>query len=158
MKHAIYKFTIMALFAFIGGAFSNILFVNTQTASAETARSKSFFVVYDKTNKKGIESYVNKGYPAQNFYASDGKIRLQQGLYNAPGEDGLPMIGMFDNHQNLKMLFRLAGTNESPVIIMKDDKHNDRLVFGLDLNNPQQEPFMATFDSAGTKKLIFGQY
>jgi hypothetical protein len=89
---------------------------------------------------------------------SDGKQRAQIAVYDAPGEAGLPMIGLWDNNQNLRLLLRLAGTNSSPVLVMKDKEHRDRLVLGLGLNDGGEEPFMASFDRNGQKKMIFGSY
>ncbi|MCB1782568.1 MAG: hypothetical protein KDI13_01095 [Alphaproteobacteria bacterium] len=158
MRKKFAKFTIIAVFAMLGGAVSNMILVASAPVLAEGLKKSSYLLLFDDYNKKGIEAYVYNGYPAQNFYAKDGKIRLQQGLYNAPGEDGLPMIAMSDNNGDLKMLLRLAGKNESPVIIMKDNQHRDRLVFGLDLNSPAQDPFMAAIDASGRKNLVFGNY
>jgi hypothetical protein len=158
MKIVFLKFLTLAVFAFSGGMVSNYLIFKTSAAFAGSNSSSSFFSIHDRMNQKGIETYVYNGYPAQNFYAKDGKIRIQQGIYNAPGEDGLPLIGMSDNKNHLKMLFRLAGKNESPVIIMKDNQQRDRLVLGLDLNNPDQAPFLVTFDNKGKKQVMFGSY
>jgi hypothetical protein len=88
----------------------------------------------------------------------DGKQRVQAAVYDAPGEAGLPMIGLSDNNANLRLLLRLAGTNSSPVVVMKDKEHRDRLVIGLGLNDGAEEPFIAAFDKNGQKKMIFGSY
>lgn len=89
---------------------------------------------------------------------TDGKQRLQLGVYDGSGEKGLPMVGLTDNHDRLRMLLRLAGNNESPVIVLKDGQGRDRLVLGLDLNSETEEPFLATFDAQGQKKMVFGAY
>lgn len=92
------------------------------------------------------------------FYGEDGQPRLQMGMYTAPGEKGLPLVGLSDNHGRLRMLFRLAGANESPVIVMKDTNGRDRLVMGLGLNDPQQAPFLSLVDGSGAHQNVFGQY
>ena len=108
MKIVFLKFLTLAVFAFSGGMVSNYLIFRTSAAFAGSNNNiSSFFSIHDRINQKGIESYVYNGYPTQNFYAKDGKIRIQQGIYNAPGEDGLPLIGMSDNKNHLKMLFFL---------------------------------------------------
>lgn len=126
---------------------------------------------YDEHGQGRLDFGIYGDQPMQNFYGDDGQVRLQIGTY--PGtycgsgsaarcggadERGLPMMGFSDNSGNLKMLFRLAGTNQSPVIIMKDNQHRDRVVMGLSLNEAKQEPFLATFDNDGNKKLIYGDY
>ena|SRR5271170_1520513 len=88
----------------------------------------------------------------------DGKQRVQVAVYDAPGEAGLPMIGLSDNNENLRLLLRLAGANSSPVLVMKDKEHRDRLVIGLGLNDGAEEPFIASFDSKGQKKMLLGSY
>jgi hypothetical protein len=88
----------------------------------------------------------------------DGKQRVQVAVYDAPGEAGLPLIGLSDNNENLRLLLRLAGTNSSPVLVMKDKEHRDRLVVGLGLNGADEEPFIASFDKNGQKKMLLGSY
>lgn len=147
------RFFILALCAFLGGFAANLV----TPALAENG-ALSYWFLGDNANRKGVESYVNNGYPAQNFYGRDGQLRLQMGTYNAGGEAGLPMVGLSDNHGHLKMLFRLAGPNESPVIIMKDNAGRDRVVMGLGLNDAAQDPFLATFGANGQKTMVYGSY
>jgi len=90
--------------------------------------------------------------------AHDGSQRLQLGTYSGSGEQGLPLVGLSDNGSELRMLMRLAGPNESPVMIFKDKGGRDRIVLGLGLQDAAQEPFLAVFDEHGAKKMIFGAY
>jgi len=86
---------------------------------------------------------------------------MQLGSYDgshSPAEKGLPFTGFMDNRGDLRLLFRLAGGNESPVLVFKDRKHRDRIVLGLGLNDRGEEPFLATFDKKGRKHLVFGKY
>lgn len=92
------------------------------------------------------------------LFGDDGQVRLQVGTYTAPGERGLPMIGMSDNHGHLRMLFRLAGANESPVIVMKDRAGRDRLVMGLGLSDSGEDAFLSITDSNGKKQNLFGAF
>lgn len=92
------------------------------------------------------------------IYGDDGQVRIQMGTYSAAGERGLPLVGLGDNHGHIRMLFRLAGPNESPVIIMKDTKGVDKLVMGLDLSDPAQAPFLSVIDANGQKQNLFGKY
>jgi len=149
------RFTALAAFAFAGGFAGQLAL----SASPSFAASKlmSYFKLADDRNTKGLELYVHQGGPAQNFYWADGKIRLQLGTYTGAGEAGLPLISLNDNQGNIRMLFRLAGQNEAPVIIMKDKNHRDRVVMGLSLSGTE-EPFLATYDSSGKQTNIFGEY
>ncbi|MEZ0262907.1 MAG: hypothetical protein ACAH80_18015 [Alphaproteobacteria bacterium] len=105
-----------------------------------------------------IQSWTTDGQPAQAFYGEDGKMRIQLGTYSAAGERGLPLVGLSDNKGHLRMLLRLAGTNESPVLIMKDKSGNDRLVMGLSLSDTSEEPFLSVTGADGQRKAIFGSY
>jgi hypothetical protein len=144
----------IVIFSFLGGFSAQILMSSHPSLASSMV---SYFNLGDATNKKGIELYVNDASPAQNFYAADGKIRLQMGTYTAAGERGLPLIAMSDNKGSIKMLFRLAGANESPVIIMKDNQQRDRIVMGLGLNG-NDNPFLSIIDENGIKRDIFGTY
>jgi hypothetical protein len=154
VKKLVFLLIPISIFSFLGGfAAQAILATHPSFASSML----SYFNISDAGNRKGIELYVNDSSPAQNFYAADGKIRLQMGTYTATGERGLPLIAMSDNKGNIKMLFRLAGANESPVIIMKDNQQRDRVVMGLGLSG-DESPFLSIIDSAGNKQNIYGSY
>lgn len=154
MKKNIIALFSICLFAFMGGFAAQVVMSSHPSFAEEFA---DYFKVSGTGNPKGIEMYVNDASPAQNFYAADGKIRLQFGTYVAAGERGLPLIAMSDNKGDIKMLFRLAGANESPVIIMKDNQHRDRVVMGLGLSG-DQAPFLSIIDKDGNKQNIFGSY
>jgi hypothetical protein len=144
----------IALFAFLGGMAAQFLMV----AAPALARSGlDYLAIGDGKLPKGIEMYVQNGSPGQNFYATDGKIRLQMGMYTAEGERGLPLVDLNDNSGNIRMLLRLAGENESPVLIFKDKNHNDRMVMGLGLSG-NEDPFLVVYDANGRKKNIFGSF
>ncbi|HEY3999909.1 MAG TPA: hypothetical protein VGO93_13630 [Candidatus Xenobia bacterium] len=102
----------------------------------------------------------NTVYQGQQLWilGSDGRQRIQLGTYASGGEAGQPAMGLTDNHGHLRFLFRLAGRNDSPVLVMKDRGGRDRLVMGLGLNDDAQEPFLAVIDSRGQKKLLTGSY
>ncbi len=88
----------------------------------------------------------------------DGKQRIQLGSYVQPHEKGLPLIAFMDNGQKLRLLFRLAGKNQSPVLIFKDKKGRDRIVLGLGLRDSGEEPFLAIYDEDMDKDMVFGKY
>lgn len=134
----------VALFSLIGSALTTA-FINGGTAQAGGYAST-------------IQSWTTDGQPAQAFYGEDGKMRIQLGTYNAAGERGLPLVGLSDNNGHLRMLLRLAGTNESPVLIMKDKGGNDRIVMGLSLSDKSEDPFLSITDSSGQRKAVFGNY
>jgi len=165
---------VVALFAFAGGFSAQMLMgpspalaqyeieVQDQSTGAAITRAETpainFFELRDPKNKKGLNAYVVDGQPGQVFYGEDGNMRLQMGTYTAKTERGQPFLGLSDSRGKMRLLFRLAGKNESPVIIMKDTSGRDRLVLGLALNNPEQEPFLATKDKMNKGSDRFGEY
>lgn len=149
----------MCFFAFAGGVVSQPLFrIGTSLAAGEDPYRMTF---PDPAGRLRLDIGVYNNQPIQDLYGEDGKLRLQIGTYGgevSSAEKGLPMIGFSDNQGRLKMLLRLAGQNQSPVLVMKDNQQNDRVVLGLSLNNANEEPFLATFDRNGNKHMVFGEY
>ena len=95
------------------------------------------------------------------MYNQDGQERLQLGTYDGSqkrSEKGLPFIGFSDNDRQLRLLFRLAGPNQSPVLVFKDTNHRDRMVIGLAMADGDEEPFIAFFDESGDKHLLMGEF
>lgn len=91
----------------------------------------------------------------------DGQMRVQAGHYDGsytPSEKGQPLLALYDNKHNIRLLLRLAGHNESPVLVFKDTNHRDRMVIGLNMEGADQEPFIALFDKAGNKKMLTGSF
>ena len=138
------------LFAFFGGAFSEQIF-SSNAAMAAQEEMKSFF---DQSGIKRLDLGVYNNAAIQDFYSEDGRPRLQFGTYTAEFEKGLPMAAFSDNNGHIKMLLRLAGPNQSPVIIFKDSKGNDRMVMGLALNDGSEDPFLTYNDGDGIHTLF----
>jgi len=146
--------------SFLGGAFSTAL-LQPPAVLAQAYRSligdKLQIMNHQGTRTADIITPANAG-GLLNLYGEDGSLRIQAGTYSAAGERGLPLIGLSDNKAKLRMLFRLAGRNESPVLIFKDKSGRDRIVMGLDMSDSAQEPFLALIDKKGKKRPIFGKY
>jgi hypothetical protein len=154
------KFLIVVLASFLGGMVSQTLF-NAKCASAQGQQTLSterlYFVGPD--GRDGGQVYFSNGSGAiMSLNAENGKQRIQIGTYNEQGEKGLPFIGLWDNAGALRLLFRLAGSNESPVLIFKDRQGSDRIVMGLGLTDAGQEPFIAYTDQHGNKKTLLGTF
>lgn len=81
----------------------------------------------------------------------EGRMRIQAGTYEQAGEKGLPVLALSDNKDQIRLLFRLAGSNESPVLVMKDRSGADRLVIGLKMSGPSEEPFLQVVDDRGVR-------
>jgi hypothetical protein len=147
----------MLLAAFLGGLCSQFVFSDVYAQHGETVTDQIF--VYTPQGAVGGQIYTIPGTGAA-VVLNDaaGHQRLQLGTYNQGAEQGLPLIGLTDNNGHLKMLLRLAGENQSPVLIFKDNKGVDRIVMGLGLSDAGEEPFLSYVDKNGTKTNVFGNY
>ncbi len=158
------KFGLLLLAAFLGGVVSNLIFKPTTLSADDLRLLRTYhFQLWDKSaDRMTAELLTPKGNGAiMNLNGSDGRERVQLGSYAgnySKAERGQPFIGLSDNSNRLRMLHRLAGGNEAPVIIFKDTKKRDRIVFGLALNGEEEEPFFAYFDNDGKKHMVFGSY
>lgn len=145
--------------SFLGGLLSSYLLA-PETVSAEELQRLSAYVRV--LQREGLaEGDPRTPGALLQLYAYDGEPRMQLGTYSgaySKAEKGLPLIGLSDNGGGLRLLFRLAGRNESPVIVFKDRNKRDRLVIGLGLNDSDEEPFIVHFDKDGRKHLLLGRY
>lgn len=165
MKRNLFHSLLVCVFAFLGGLVSErFLHPSESHASAEIEAlnaqvNNMVQVIYDKDGKRRIDLDASRGSPLQDFYGDNGNLRLQLGTYSNPAEAGLPLVGWSDTRGHLRMLMRLsAGANQSPVLVMKDSKGNDRVVFGTSSNDEGEEPFLAYFDKYNVKHMVFGRY
>jgi hypothetical protein len=148
---------------FSGGVLAQLLF-SPSTAfagSGQNLSAKSIEIMDENGKKAGVLwSHPDAG-GLISLLAPDGKQRIQLGICDgsvSKSEKGLPLIGLMDNKGALRLLFRLAGKNESPVLVFKDTKHRDRMVIGLGMNDKSEEPFIAIIDKSGKKHLLTGTY
>lgn len=143
--------------AFAGG-FSAQLLMGAVTSHADGPWQRFNAVkISDDKNHEGVQTYINDAQPGQMFFGEDGKPRLELGTYNGAGERGMPVVTLSDNDGHIRMIFRIFGGNQVPVIVMKDNAGRDRLVMGLDLNSPDQEPFLKVTDKDGNTRDIFAK-
>lgn len=161
---------LVCLFAFLGGVFSD-QFLNVRDSHAAGIvpdllageRPNMGELYTDNMRRKRISLNASEGPPIQEFYGIEGNSRLQIGTFAgdeaSSGDAGLPLITLKDRNGQLRLLFRIAqGKNQSPVMVMKDSKGNDRIVMGLAVNADGEEPFMAYFDKSGGRRMVFGNY
>ena len=135
-KKLLFALVVLAT-GFSGGVFAQIWFSPTP---AEAGNGRIF---------QGDHVYL---------YGPGRNPRLQMGTYSQSGEKGLPFIGLSDNKGKLRFLFRLYGQNESPVLIFKDTRGQDRMVLGLGFSAGDEAPFIASIDESGEKHSVMGNY
>jgi hypothetical protein len=143
--------------AFAGGVFSDQYLRPAQADSAERGTAR----FYDSDNRIRMDQGVFKNQLQQNIYGEDGKLRLQFGTYTGEvreNEKGLPTMTFYDNNGLLRLLFRLDGPNQGPLIIMKDKKQQNRVIMGLDIWDADEEPFLAIWNKDGKQQNIYGDF
>lgn len=114
---------------------------------AQKQISAEQFVLVDGSGKTmGQLCKSGEGSACLFLYDKDGHARLQAGCYG----DGQPFFGLFDAKNNAVGLFRVAGSQGSPVVVLKAGG-KDRMIVGLDMNDANQEPFIEYFDAKGGK-------
>lgn len=146
--------------SFLGGMCAQLLFSSRQAIaqSQEVLRAQRLYFVGPDGRNGGQVYFADGSGAIISLNAADERQRIQIGTYNGTGEKGLPLIGLSDNSGALRLLFRLAGSNESPVMIFKDRQGRDRLVIGLGLSDSSEEPFISYIEKDGTKKTLMGTY
>jgi hypothetical protein len=149
----------MAFFGFLGGGLLQILLVSGGPLLAEagrTLRGGTLFIGHEGRTLAYLEKSAGDG-SAFFFFNRRSHSRLLGGIY--PENPANPLLALTpdDATSNVKELFRLAGGNHSGVIVIKDKPATDRLVLGLNLGHPDEEPFLAYWEN-GQKKLLFGNF
>lgn len=120
---------------------------------AEVAASR--IELRDKDGRVRAELAMSAdGGPALFFFDAAGRNRMVMGLYS-PAEGEAPSLVLNDAQQHAAGIFRLFGTLDTPVVVLKS-RGRDRSVYGL---NPQStDPFLANYSDDGTKSDVFGRY
>jgi hypothetical protein len=144
------------LAGFFGGLMSNGIFAEAQSNYPKVVSAENFQLVDNNGKRVGSWANCGSGSPCLNFFDVNGNVRLQLGIYNAAGEAGLPFVILNSNGGDPKAILRLVGQNEAPVLVMKNN-NMDKMVMGLDFAN-SSEPFLAKYDNAGSKSMVFGKY
>jgi hypothetical protein len=124
-------------------------------AAAQNIVSASRINLVDAGGKIRAELAMSgDGGPGLFFFDSQGRNRLVLGLYSrAEGE--YPFVVLNDTQQHAAGIFRLFGSHETPVVVLKN-RGQDRSIYGL--NPTSTEPFLANITGDGKKSDIFGKY
>lgn len=109
----------------------------------------------DSTGKERAELGMSPdGAPGLFFFDTQGRNRLELGLYS-PAEREYPFVVLNDTHHLAAGIFRLFGSRETPVVVLKN-KGADRAIFGLNPNST--EPFLVYYGAKRTKTAVFGDF
>ncbi|HEY2144885.1 MAG TPA: hypothetical protein VGH12_02365, partial [Steroidobacteraceae bacterium] len=87
-------------------------------AAAERIVSANRILLTDATGHTRAELAMSPdGGPGLFFYDTQGRNRLVLGLYS-PAESEYPFVVLNDTHQAAAGIFRLFGTQETPVVVL----------------------------------------
>ncbi len=160
MKKKLLMILLVVVSSFLGGMVSSLILIPTLAHADYSYLYAAKLQIENKLGKVtgDIFTPLEGGGAILDLYDENTTLRLQAGTYSSGGEKGLPFLGLSDNSAKLRMLSRLAGKNESPVLIFKDKAGRDRMVMGLSLSDGNEEPFLTVIDADGKKKNVFGNY
>ncbi len=134
---------------FFGGLLT-LLLLGATPLREKVISAEEFRLVDSNGKTKAQFTKSQEGSPALFFFDNDGHSRLEVGLY----PDGLPMIILLDEQHRAQGILRLAGGMKAPVLVFKSNG-NDRMILGLSMDQPSQDPFGIYYDSNGAKHDIF---
>ncbi len=92
------------------------------------------------------------GGPGLFFYDSRGKNRMVVGLYGE-AEREAPTVVLNDPSQRAAGIFRLHGSTDAPVVVLKSDG-SDRSIYGL--SPASREPYLVNVGTNGQRVAVFG--
>jgi hypothetical protein len=142
--------------ALVLGHFGGGLGIRTASAApAQDVISASKIRMLDVTGRTRAElAMAPDGAPALFFYDTRGRNRLVLGLYS-PAESEYPFVVLNDTHNEAAGIFRLFGSLETPVVVLKN-QGADRSILGL--NPTSTEPFLVNYSSDHKKTAVFGSF
>ena len=129
----------------------------TEAAAATTQDivSASRIRLLDPTGRARAELAISPdGGAGLFFFDTKGRNRMVLGLYS-PAESEYPFVVLNDTHNQAAGIFRLFGTQETPVVVLKN-KGADRSVYGL--NPSSMEPFLVNYSAGGNQTALFGNF
>jgi hypothetical protein len=94
--------------------------------------------------------------PVESMIGPEGGPRLEMGLEQESVAGETPFLKFSNNRGELRVVYRLKGTEDEPLIVMKDRRGRDRIVIGLDERDAGEEPFLALLDADGAAHMVFG--
>ncbi len=142
------KYFLLIGASFLGGVFGSYIFTASPLQAALQKANYSAVQLYDAKGKRVGYLGSNNGQQGALFlFDSNGRVLAQLGSYGAGSESGQSLFGLHDRSGNLRMLQRLHGGQDSPVIVMKDKNGRDRIVMGLE--GAGEVPYLRVTDSYG---------
>ena len=143
------------LLPYLSDSKSHGMVATAAAAQPQEVLSARRIQLVDNTGRTRAELAMSPdGGPGVFFYDTAGRNRLVLGLY-ASSESEQPFVVLNDTHQHAAGIFRLFGSRETPVVVLKN-KGQDRSVYGLNPNS--LEPFLVNYSSDGRKTSAFGEF
>jgi hypothetical protein len=126
-----------------------------QLSAAQDVVSANTVRLVDAAGRRRAELAMSPdGGPGLFFFDTHGRNRLVLGLY-APPESEYPFVVLNDSRQLAAGIFRLFGSQETPVVVLKN-KGQDRSIFGL--NPGSTDPFLVNYSGDRKQTAVFGGF
>jgi hypothetical protein len=158
---SVVAFLLLCLAGFAGG-FTADRSLGPRIAMVAQSNGSEETQFYDTQGRRRLDVGLYNNHPLQDFFGADGRMpRLQFGTYSTQvraDEEGLPFSALYDRHGRTRMVLRLDGPNQGPLIIMKDKNEQNRLILGLDIWDGEEAPFLVTWDRQLHQKDILGHF
>lgn len=133
---------------FLGGL-AGVIVLFPQEVVAKITRGQYYDLnLYNRDGK--MVGFIGPGDVQQGMmflFDENGKPRFQVGTYPSGSEKGQALVGLSDRRDQLRFLFRLHGSKDSPTMVMKDSAGRDRIVMGLD--GETEAPYIYVTDQYG---------
>ena len=127
---------------------------NAATSTAESIAARRIILVDASGRTRADLAVSPDGSVGLFFFDSSGRNRMVLGTY-PKAESEYPTIVLNDTQQHAAGIFRLFGSQETPVLVLKHDGR-DRSIYGL--NPMTAEPFLVRYSSSGVKDRTFGDF
>lgn len=138
---ALKRYGAIFLISMAGGIVGSVLLTATPLQAAiKNAQYGTVDVFNAQGNRIGTLAPGDSGQGVLFLFSEKGKTTVQMGSYPAGGESGQALIGLSDPLNQLRMLFRLHSSDNSPTMIMKDRYGVDKIVMGL--RGANQTPYL----------------
>lgn len=132
---------------FIGITFSLVSWKGSGLNEAAGRRESTINIMNASGDRIGFIGPGQAGQGTVFLFNPDGSTSIQIGSYESGSEKGQSLIGLNDRHNNLRLLMRLSGPDDSPFLVMKDKRGDDMIILGLE--GEDETPVLKYRDSQG---------
>ncbi len=139
-----YKRSLLCVFCLVFGVVVGVMAATPLKAAVE---NKTYDIFNNFSERIGYLGPGNGGQGTLFLFNTKQGIEIQMGAYDSGSETGQSLFGMHDRKGDLRLLMRLHGNEDSPVIILKNKNGIDKMLIGL--GGDAELPFIKYQNSKG---------